>query len=202
MNNIAERLVLIRIAKLIQKKGFVTGSDGNISIRVDGGFIITPSGVNKSFLRAQDLLYINDNGKIITKDTWDIEQKPSSEWPMHIKIYQERKDINAIIHTHPLHTVLFSVLKEKENIKKNLEDFLPETKLTVGHIPISEQKSIPSDGVFNAKLVSLELDNNNAFILKGHGLITAAKIPCIAYNYLEKIEHTAKFAIEYLKLSI
>lgn len=198
MQNIADRLVLLRIAQSIQKKEFVFGHNGSLSMRVNTGILITPSDVNKSFLRAQDLLLMDKNCKILSKDTTDIEQKLPLESCMHAKIYKNREDINGIIYSQALNAVLFSLLKEKLNIKKQLNDFLPKINSKKNYISISENELSPFDNGFE-KTLSYSIEKNNIFLFKGNGVLNIGKNLCTAYNNLEQTEYLAKFAINYMK---
>ncbi len=84
------------------------GRTGNLSVRVDEGFLITPTGVANDDLEVDQIVFMNMDGESPSD-----QLKPSSEWRFHRDLYANRKDINAIIHTHSTYaTVLACHQKE------------------------------------------------------------------------------------------
>lgn len=86
-------------AKYLSYKGLITGSEGNLSVRTEHGFWITPSGRIKENLKKNDLVFMY----------WDrdfVERGVSSEWGMHKLIYLVQPKAKAIVHTHPFYVLL------------------------------------------------------------------------------------------------
>ena len=73
---------------------FLPGLTGNISVRHNNGFLITPSGKKYSSLKVKDIVFVSLDGK------YEKKYKPSSEWRFHQDIYIKKKDAQAIVHTH------------------------------------------------------------------------------------------------------
>lgn len=90
------RQQLIDTAAAMNASGINQGTSGNLSVRFDGGFLITPSSVNYSEMAPEDIVAINLNGE------WEGANKPSSEWRFHCDIYRQRQDAQAILHAHPV----------------------------------------------------------------------------------------------------
>jgi len=67
------------------------GRSGNLSARVDGGFLVTPSG------RAYDTLHPNDLVFVSSAGEFDPGARPSSEWRLHRDVYARRADAGAIV---------------------------------------------------------------------------------------------------------
>lgn len=87
---------VIKAGKRIVAEGLVAGTWGNISIRIDkNSMAITPSGGDYLNLIPEDITIVNFDGSYQGP-------KPSSEKKLHIQIYKERKEINAVIHTHSM----------------------------------------------------------------------------------------------------
>jgi L-fuculose-phosphate aldolase len=86
---------LIETAVAMNASGINQGTSGNLSVRMDGGFLITPSGVNYAELAPEDIVAMNLRGE------WGGSIKPSSEWRFHRDIYRHRADAGAILHAHP-----------------------------------------------------------------------------------------------------
>jgi L-fuculose-phosphate aldolase len=98
MNDIAQarQAVLAMGVKLVET-GLVIGTWGNISVRVGDKMVITPSGADYSTLTPEDLPVVD-----IATGKWE-GPKPSSEQGLHLAVYRERSDINAVIHVHSPH---------------------------------------------------------------------------------------------------
>ncbi len=87
---------LLETAVAMNASGINQGTSGNLSARVEGGFLITPSGVNYAELTPDDIVLMNLDGE------WEGSNKPSSEWRFHRDIYRHRTDAKAILHAHPV----------------------------------------------------------------------------------------------------
>lgn len=87
---------LIETAVAMNASGINRGTSGNLSVRVDGGFLITPSGMNCAELAPEDIVAMNLKGE------WGGSIQPSSEWRFHRDIYRHRADARAILHAHPV----------------------------------------------------------------------------------------------------
>lgn len=100
------RKKVIETARKMLKYGLTTGTWGNISIRNNEILVaITPSGVDYETMIPEDVVIVDLTGKVI-----DGNLKPSSETPMHLAVYRERPDVQAIVHTHSPYASAFAVL--------------------------------------------------------------------------------------------
>jgi L-fuculose-phosphate aldolase len=89
-----ERAELCRIGRRMAESELVTGSSGNISVRVGDLVAVTPGGMMLDRMAPEDCAILNMEGKRV-----EGERAPSSETPMHLAIY-EATDAAAIVHTH------------------------------------------------------------------------------------------------------
>lgn len=96
------RLRLVAAARRLSEAGLNPGRSGNLSARVEGGFVITPSGAAYDRMHPDDLVFLNEDGR------WGGGQRaPSSEWRLHRDVYRARAEAGAIMHTHsPFATTL------------------------------------------------------------------------------------------------
>ena len=79
--------------------GWVAANDGNVSVRLeDGTFLATPTGMSKSFITPDKLLRIDAKGNVLEGEEG---LRPSSEIKMHLRCYEKRADVNAVVHAHP-----------------------------------------------------------------------------------------------------
>lgn len=91
----ALREALCAASQTLERLGLNTGTAGNVSVRVEGGFIITPSGVKPGAQSAAAMVAMGIDGSVS-----DARQQPSSEWRFHRDIYVARADANAVVHVH------------------------------------------------------------------------------------------------------
>ena len=95
MDHSSLREALIAAARSLQKYQLGTGTAGNLSARIEQGYLITPTGVDYELLTAAHIVRMDLRGNRAAGDL-----KPSSEWRFHQDIYAERTDTDAIVHTH------------------------------------------------------------------------------------------------------
>lgn len=103
MDEHALRRELIAQALAMNASGINQGTSGNLSVRVAGGMLVTPSGVPYDTLAPDDLVLVNADG------SYTHRLKPSSEWRFHRDIYAARPDVNAIVHAHPPHCTALAI---------------------------------------------------------------------------------------------
>jgi L-fuculose-phosphate aldolase len=97
---------LISCAIELNKLGLNRGSSGNISIRSEAGFLITPSGVPPLDLKKDSIVEMDFEGNVISGDN------PSSEWRFHRDILKIKQEVNAVIHTHSCCATAFSCFRK------------------------------------------------------------------------------------------
>jgi L-fuculose-phosphate aldolase len=90
----ALRTAIIATALEMNAAGINRGKSGNVSARIDGGFLITPSGLPYADTTPDDIVAMDETG------TASGTRKPSSEWRFHRDIYRTRAEAAAIVHTH------------------------------------------------------------------------------------------------------
>ncbi len=95
MSHSTLRQQLIDTALAINRYGINQGTSGNLSVRVPGGFLVTPSAIPYENCRPEDIVHMDLEGR------WQGERKPSSEWRFHRDIYRSRGDAQAVLHAHP-----------------------------------------------------------------------------------------------------
>jgi len=181
-NNIKK---LIFYSKIIYNKGLVSGTGGNISFRVNDIILITPTGYPLGRLKNNDISIVDINGKIIQGP------KPSKELGLHLNIYRNISNINAIIHTHSFYSICVGILA------KNEDDVMPPYTVSyvakvgsVGLIPYYRPGSRElAEAVLNG------IKSKKAVFLKNHGLIAIGKDLEDTLNIVEEIESNAKIHI-------
>jgi L-fuculose-phosphate aldolase len=100
------RKALIETAMAMNASGINSGTSGNLSVRHGQGMLITPSGIRYEDLRSEDIVFVDETGKV------EGGSKPSSEWRFHHDIYQHRPEAQAILHAHPTHCATLACLNK------------------------------------------------------------------------------------------
>lgn len=87
---------LLEAVQRMAQAGLNKGTSGNASVRLDDGFLITPSGVPVEKLTANSMVYMDWTG------TAEAGKSPSSEWRFHRDILQARPEVGAVVHCHSM----------------------------------------------------------------------------------------------------
>jgi L-fuculose-phosphate aldolase len=95
---------LIKAARRMNALGINQGTSGNVSARVGGGFLITPSGLDYERTRLADIVRVGGDGRAVGR------QRPSSEWRIHRDIYAARAEVKAVIHSHAMFATTLACL--------------------------------------------------------------------------------------------
>ncbi len=104
---IKDALGLVKAAKHCSSGGLMPGTSGNLSIRTTRGLLITPSGVPWTDLGTDDLVELELDGKPVRA----FSPVPSSEWRLHVQLYETRPEAEAIVHTHSRYATTLSCLR-------------------------------------------------------------------------------------------
>lgn len=169
---------LIEVGKVLYHKNLVVGKLGNLSARIEGGFVITSSGSSLGNLKEGDFVFLNEEGGAVEKG-----KKPSMETPLHLEIYKNRNDVNAIVHTHSPYSVIIGL----KNSHLDFSLVFIEEKFKVGVVPL-----LPSGSDELSKETARILLKRNVAILKKHGVVAVGKSPFEALYLVETIEHLSK----------
>jgi L-fuculose-phosphate aldolase len=172
---------IVEVCRRMYGRGFVSGSDGNVSVRLGTNRVLsTPSGMNKGFIAPRDLIVTDMAGKKLQGD-----RRPTTELFMHIEAYVRREDVSAVIHAHPPYTVAFSIAGQKLP-----QCVMPEIVMMFGSIPTAAYATPCTEE--GPKVISNLIGDCDALIIERHGTLTVADNVFTAYDKLEKIEHSAQ----------
>ncbi len=177
----SKKAEIVEIGQRLYSKGLVAGYEGNISVRNGDTILITPSGVCKGFLKENDIIEINSIGEKIAGNGM-----PSSETALHLKLYRERNDIQAIVHAHPPTATGFACAGMGLD-----QSLTAETVLMLGAIPLVPYGT-PSTNELPETLDGFI--SYDALLLANHGAITVGKTLKNAYFLMEQVEQYAKIS--------
>lgn len=172
---------ILAIGRRMYGRGYVASNDGNISVRLSADrFLVTPTGVSKGFMTKNDLVTVDLKG-----DKVGGRREPTSELRMHLKAYQLRPDVGAVVHAHPPYATGFAVAGIPL-----AECVLPEVVLTIGSVPLAQYATPSTEEV--AASVAQVVMGSDAFLLKNHGVMAVGSDVLSAYHRIETVEHFAQ----------
>jgi L-fuculose-phosphate aldolase len=96
MSEVELRRAMIATARRLAPAGLNQGTSGNIGVRVEGGFLVTPTGIAYERLVPADIVRMGFDGAC------EGRRKPSSEWRFHRDILAARGDIDVVLHVHSM----------------------------------------------------------------------------------------------------
>lgn len=166
--------------------GWVAANDGNVSVRLaDGTFLATPTGISKSFITPEKLLRINAAGEILEGA---LGYRPSSEIKMHLRCYEKRADVGAVVHAHPPASTAFAVAHRPMDMYNLIGDVA-----AMGAVPVTPYGTPSTAEVPDA--IEPYLQEHDALLLENHGALTLGSDLMTAYYRMESLELWAKITI-------
>jgi len=183
MSENAERDSICRLAKSLFDRGLTIGSSGNISVRLDDGWLMTPTGSSMGNLDPNEISKLDLSGNLISGDN------PTKESFLHIAMYDERPDSRAVVHLHSTHSVAVSCLADID--KKNvLPPITAYYVMKIGTLPLIPY--FPPGDINLAKAVKEMASDHHAVLLANHGPVVAGKTLEDAVYAIEELEETAR----------
>ena len=180
----AKRLIL-EVGRRMYEKNFVAANDGNISCRVSEDTLwTTPTGVSKGFMTEDMLVKMRLDGTVLQQG----EAGPSSEVKMHIRVYLENPDAQAVCHAHPPVSTSFAIAGMALD-----QAIYPEALVNLGVVPCVHYELPGSQGIPDS--IAPYARDYNAVLLGNHGAVTWGRDPTEAWYRLEAVEHYAMITI-------
>lgn len=179
----ADREQLVGYSRRLLDDGLAIGSAGNMSVRLDGTVIITPSGVPYRDMRPEQICEVGLDGSAVS-----VPAEVSSETPMHLAIYAAT-EAGAVVHTHSPEVIALSCVFDE----------LPAIHYAIhalgGPVRVAPYTRFGSAGLASAAV--LALTSRRAAILQNHGAICYGATLTEAYEralLLEWLAHTYRLA--------
>lgn len=174
---------MCEIGKRVYDRGMVAANDGNFSVKLsDNEFLCTPTGVSKGFMTPEYICKVDAEGKVIEANDGF---RPSSEVKMHIRVYQERPDVNAVVHAHPMYATSFAIAG-----KGLTQKIMPEAVISLGEVPLTPYGTPSTMEIPEA--ISPYLQDYDAVLLANHGALSYAGTLLDAYHKMESLEFYAR----------
>ena len=180
MQHSSLRRALIAAARSLQKHQLGTGTAGNLSARIEQGYLITPTGMDYEVLTPADIVSMDLRGNRAEGDL-----KPSSEWRFHHDIYAERSDTEAIVHTHSPYATALACTRQD----------LPAYHYMVAaaggsSIRCAKYATFGTQELSDHALAALA--ERQACLLANHGVIALGKDVASAFKMAQLVEELAR----------
>ena len=177
-----ERQAIVDGGRAMVSAGLTAGTGGNLSLicRRRGLIAISPSGVDYTVMRPQDVVLVDLAGR-----TREGDLKPSSELGFHLILYHRRPQVGAVVHTHSVYATTLACLGWE----------LPAVHYLVGFaglkVPVAPYATFGTEAL--AKNVADALGTEyNATLLANHGLVAVGGDLAAALNTAEEVEFVAR----------
>jgi len=178
---------LVEAARRMNASGINQGKSGNLSVRCEAGFLVTPSGLPYERLTPTDLVRMHADG------THEGARAPSSEWRFHRDIYARRPEANAIVHCHSSYATTLACLR------RGIPAFHYEVAFAGGaDIRCAEYATFGTQALSDLALAALE--GRRACLLANHGTIAFGPTIEAAFSLAEKVEALARMYWQALQL--
>lgn len=192
MLNEAEcRLQICEIGRRMYERRMVAANDGNLSVRLgENEILCTPTGVSKGFMKPEQMCRVDMMGNVIGNDAG---LKPSSEIRMHLRVYQKRPDVKAVVHAHPVFATSFAVMGRALE-----EPIMPEVIVNFGKVPLAPYGTPSTMEIPDS--IEPYLADYEAVLLESHGALTWAEDLLSAYMKMESVEFYAELLYRTIQL--
>ena len=180
-NRLREQVV--DFGKSLFERGLTAGSSGNLSVRIDDGWLLTPTNASLGRLDPARLSKLDWDGKLQGGDA------PSKEAFLHRAMYRERAGANAIVHLHSTHSAAVSCM-----CGLNHDDCIPPLTpyfvMKIGRLPLLPYHR-PGDPALGDAISTLA-KKHAAVLLANHGPVVSGSSLEAAVYAAEELEETAK----------
>jgi L-fuculose-phosphate aldolase len=177
------RQELSKYSQRMWQRGWVANHDGNLSHRLRRSRLMcTPTAQSKIEIRPEMMLVVDESGKVLSGSL-----RPFSELNLHLAYYQARADVNAVVHAHPPAATALAAAGLSLD-----KPFLPEAVVSLGAVIPTVPLAMP--GVPAVQAMGPYVDDYDALVIAGNGVICCGSDLEQAYLRLELVEHLAEIA--------
>lgn len=180
------RAAIVRWARSLFERGYTAGTSGNISVRLDDGYLATPTASCMGFLDPSQLSRLDVDGKLLRGDA------PTKELPLHFAFYAMRPSARAVVHLHSTYATALSCLADS-NSEDALPPITPYAVMRIGRVPIIPYTKPGSPDI--VPLIRAKAPDHTAVLLANHGPVVAGKSIEAAVFAMEELEETAKLVM-------
>ena len=180
------RTELVRLAKSLFDRGLTPSSSGNISVRLQDGFLFTPTNSCLGLLAVDRLSKLDLAGNHLSGDA------PTKELALHFAFYEARPSAQAVVHLHTTYATLLSCLADTDP-DNAIPAITPYVVMRVGPVPVVPYTK---PGAADVKpLILAKAPHHPAVLLANHGPVVSGLSLEAAVYAMEELEETAKLVI-------
>ena len=180
---------LIRYGKALHDAGHVAATDGNLSVRLPNGNILTtPTGMSKGAMFPEDMVIVDLNGNKI-----EGRRNPSSELGMHLLVYRLRPDVKAVVHAHPATATGFAAAGMALD-----RPLVSEIIISLGQVPLASYGTPGTPEL--ADSLAPFIPEYDAILMANHGVVTYGVDLETAFMKMETVEHFARITLVTMQL--
>ncbi len=187
------RCELVDVARSMNSIGLNQGTSGNLSLRIAGGLLVTPSSLPYDQMEPEDLVAIDHGGNRLASDVVCRDRRPSSEWRLHADVLADRPDAMAVVHCHPIHSTALACHD------RGIPPFHYMTAVAGG----DDIRCAPYATFGTAELsfhTVQALQQRQACLLSHHGLVTLGRDLDQALKIAVEVETLAQMYLQALQL--
>jgi L-fuculose-phosphate aldolase len=196
--SLAVRREVVHVCRRLWERGLIAGQDGNVSVRLDRDrVLVTPAGMSKVDVGPADLVEIALDGRVLSRRPPGRsaprggrrgDRAPSSEVAVHLRIYQRRHDVMAVVHAHPPVATAFAVTGRGLD-----RPVLPELVYQLGPVPLVPYATPGTAALADA--IEPFVAEHDALLMANHGAVTVAPTLLLAHQRMENLEHAARILL-------
>jgi 3-dehydro-4-phosphotetronate decarboxylase len=186
MTEESSRQAIVRWGRSLFERGLTAGSSGNISIKQEGFYLMTPTNSCLGFLDPARLTKLDLSGDLISGDS------PTKELPLHLAFYETRPSARAVVHLHSTYSTALSCLSDTDP-DDAVPPITPYVVMRVGRVPVVPYTRPGSPDV--ARHIRSKAANHAALLLSNHGAVVAGSSLEAAVFAMEELEETAKLVL-------
>ncbi|CAN5173836.1 aldolase [soil metagenome] len=186
MNETEIRQEIVRWGHSLFERGLTAGSSGNISAKLDDGYLVTPTNSCLGFLEAERISRLDTDGKHLAGDL------PSKEVPLHMAFYRTRASARAVVHLHSTYATALSCLSDVDAADA-IPAITPYVVMRVGKVPVLPYTRPGAPEI--APLIAAKAAEHTAVLLGNHGPVVAGVSLSAAVSAIEELEEAARLAL-------
>ena len=171
------------IGRRVYDRKMVAANDGNFSVKLnDNEFLCTPTGVSKGFMTPEFICKVDAKGNVLEANEGF---RPSSEIKMHMRIYEKRPDVKAVVHAHPIYATAFAICGMPLT-----DPIMPEAVINLGGVPLAKYATPSTMEVPDS--IEEFLPYYDQVMLENHGALAWGSDLLNTYHKLESLEFYAE----------
>ena len=174
---------LVDLGRYLSERGYSPGTSGNISVRIEGGYLMTPTNSSLGGLDPDRLSRLDVDGRHIDGDM------PSKEVVVHLAMYRRRAAAGSVVHLHSPHCMAVSCLDDLDP-DDALPPLTPYYVMRIGRLPVVPYFR-PGDAAL-ADAVARRAADSHALLFAHHGMIVCGREIGSAVAAAEELEETAR----------